>query len=53
MLCIPHAVTLQITILAQRILSTMAAGDANQTKPIQGMHVFILVLCCYTHIACV
>ena len=38
-----HAVSLQIPTLAQSTLSTMAAGDASQTTPIQIAHVFMLL----------
>ena len=36
------AVSLQIASLAQSTLSTMAAGDAQLTTPVQIMHVFVL-----------
>ena len=35
-LCIPHAVSLQIAILAQSAISAIAAGDASQHK----LHMF-------------
>ena len=43
MLCIPHAVSLQITTLAQSTLSTTAAGDASQTTLVQIIYVLCLI----------
>ena len=42
------SVSLQIPTLAQNMLSTMVAGDASQTTPVQIMHIFMM--CCFTHI---